>query len=37
MIHWLWLIPALAAGAFIGMLTMALCFMARVDDDEGTD
>jgi len=36
MIHWLWLIPALAAGAFIGMLTMALCFMVRVND-EGTD
>ena len=36
MIHWLWLIPALAAGAFIGMLTMALCFIARLPD-EGTD
>lgn len=36
MISWLWLIPALAAGAFIGMLTMALCVMVR-GPDEGTD
>lgn len=27
MIHWLWLFAALFAGAFIGMLTMALCVM----------
>lgn len=33
MIHWLWLIPALFAGAFIGMLTMALCVMTRGVDE----
>ena len=36
MIHWLWLIAALFAGAFFGMLTMALCVMTR-GADEGTD
>ncbi len=36
MIHWFWLIPALAAGAFIGFLTMALCVMSR-GHDEGID
>jgi hypothetical protein len=36
MIHWLWLIPALLVGAFLGFLTMALCVMSR-GPDEGTD
>lgn len=34
MVHWLWVLAALMAGGFGGMLVSAVCVMARCDSGE---
>lgn len=34
MVHWIWIVVALFAGAMVGMLASALCVMASGDSIE---
>ena len=35
MISWIWLIPAVFVGVFVGVMIIALCAAGRTYDNEG--